>query len=47
MNLKAIQWELVEYISTYGRTPENLKQLPQTAMLMIGNAFMTENLTSS
>ncbi len=38
MNLKALQREIVVYISTHGRAPENLKQLPQMAMLMIGNA---------
>ncbi len=38
MNLKAIQREIVVYISTHGRAPENLEQLPQTVMLMIGNA---------
>jgi hypothetical protein len=35
MNLKALQWEIVDYILAHGRAPENLKQLPQTAMLMI------------
>jgi hypothetical protein len=37
MNLKALQREIVDYILTHGRAPENLKQLPQTAMLMIKN----------
>lgn len=38
MNLKALQQEIVVYILGHGRAPENLKQLPQPAMLMIENA---------
>ena len=37
MNLRALQREIVDYILTHGRAPENLKQLPQTAMHMIEN----------
>ncbi len=38
MNLKAIQQEIVMYISTHSRTPQDLKQLPPRALLMIGTA---------
>jgi len=37
MNLKALQREIVMYISEYGRAPENLKQFLQNARLMTGD----------
>ncbi len=37
MNLKALQREIVMYISEYGRAPENLQQLLQEARLMSGD----------
>ena len=38
LNLKALQREIVVYMTTHARAPENLKQLPQTALLMIETA---------
>ncbi|MFC2168551.1 type II secretion system protein GspG [Acidobacteriota bacterium] len=35
INLKAFQKEIVSFILMHGRSPENLKQLPQSAMLLI------------
>lgn len=37
VNLKAIQREIFVYISEYGRAPENLQQILQTAQLMSGD----------